>query len=119
MHASKMTTAELVRYGLMYSDALPGPVARESLERLDDAQHEANELQCQLDAVQSALDTLGLSGVSAYKLEPAFEEISNRCDKAEKFEALLRRVATALEFDAMNKAERIALARTIMHSIHE
>ena len=119
MQATNMTTAELVRYGLMYSESLPASVARESLERLEDAQAEINELQCQVSAYESALDTLGLSGVSAYKLEPAFEEISTRCDKAEKFEGLLRRVAISLECDPMNKAERAALARTIMHAIHE
>ncbi len=32
MHASNMTTAELVRYGLMYFESLPAPVARESLK---------------------------------------------------------------------------------------
>ena len=119
MHATNMTTAELVRYGLMYSDSLPASVARESLERLEDAQAEVNELQCQVDAYESALVTLGLSGVSAYKLEPAFEEISNRCDKAEKFEALLRRVAISLECDPMNKSDRAELARSILHAIHE
>ncbi|HNN16988.1 MAG TPA: hypothetical protein PKJ29_09685 [Giesbergeria sp.] len=117
MHATNMTTAELVRYGLMYSDALPAPVSREALERLDDAQEELEAMQTELDTVQNALDTLGLSSTPATRLEAACEAVAMRCDKADKLETMLLEVAKALEAGRMNKAEREALAQTIYDAI--
>lgn len=117
MHATNMTTAELVRYGLMYSDALPAPVSREALERLDDAQADLDALQSELDALRSALDVLGLADIPANRLAVACEDTAMRCDQADRLEELLLNVAKALEGGRMNKADREALAQEIYDAI--
>lgn len=116
MHAN-MTTAELVRYGLMYSESLPAPVARESLERLEDAQAELEAMRNELDAVQNAIDLIGLAGTPANRLEAACEAVAMRCDQAERLEQLIFEVARKLESGRMNKAELEALATTIYNAI--
>lgn len=118
MHTN-MTTAELVRYGLMYSDALPAPVSREALERLDDAQAELEALQGELDMVQNALDTLGLASTPTNRLEAACEAVAARCDHGDKLEKLLLKIADTLESGRMNKIEREELAQSIRDTIYE
>lgn len=108
---------EVVRYGLMYSDALPAPVSREALERLDDAQAELEAMRNELDAVQNAIDLIGLAGTPANRLEAACEAVAMRCDQAERLEQLIFEVARKLESGRMNKAELEALATTIYNAI--
>ncbi len=117
MHATNMTTAELVRYGLMYSDSLPASVSRDALERLEDAVADCDAAQRELDSVRRALEVLGISDTPADRLPLACDDLAMRCDQADRMEQLLLKIAKRLESGRLNKADREELAQDIYDEV--